>query len=103
MRRFCVIGFNSLELHGLHRRGLPLYLFFEPFEHFPLLNENSIELFDLMLQMGQMRLEFFDALGVVVCHGRILPVCAGRVEAARDLALRRERICGKLKAPLNVT
>jgi hypothetical protein len=80
MRRFLDVGFDALQFHCLHGGGLALHFLFEPLQQFALLDDDAVELLDLMLQVREVRLQFFDAPGIFVWHEGILPIPWREVE-----------------------
>ena len=81
MRRLLVVRLDAFEFQRFHRAGLALGLLFQALQQLALLDDDGVQLLDLMLEVGEVGLQFFGAPGIFVCHGTILPVSSPEVEA----------------------
>jgi hypothetical protein len=81
MRRLLDVGFDALQFQRLHGGGVALDFFFQPVNELALLDDDAIELFHLMFEVREVRLELVHAPGMFVCHANNLPVSPSEVEA----------------------
>jgi len=60
MRRARVVGLDPFQFHGFQDVGLALDLLFQVFHQFGLADDDIVQLFDLVFQVGDVRFEFFQ-------------------------------------------
>jgi hypothetical protein len=87
MRRLLVVRFDAFQFQRLHGGGLPLDFFLESFQQLTLLDDHAVQLFDLMLKVGEIRFKLVGAPGIFVWHETNLPVPPPEVETVNDLAM----------------
>jgi len=68
MRRLGLAGLDALQLHAFEDFGLALDLFFQEVHGAALLDEHAIELFHLVFQVREIRLDGFQPLPGFVIH-----------------------------------
>ena len=83
MRRLDVVRLDAFQFQRLHRAGLALDFFFQPLQQLALLDDDAVQLLDLMFEMREVRLQFFGAPGIFVCHAAILPARRREVETVK--------------------
>ena len=84
MRRPGIVGLDAFHFHGFQYAGLALHLFLQHLDKLTLFGQHFIQLLHLMLQMREMRLEFFQALGNFVGHGKHFAAIFRKVEPATE-------------------
>ena len=83
MRRLRVVGLNAFQFQRFHRARLPLDFLFQTLQQFALLNDHAVQLLNLVFEMREVRLQFFGAPGMFVCHAAILPARRREVETVK--------------------
>ena len=82
MRRLLIVRLDAFKFQRFHRARLPLDIFFQALQQFALLDDDAVQLLDLMFEVREVRLQFFSAPGMFVCHAAILPMRRREVETA---------------------
>ena len=77
-----MVGLDALQFQRLHGGGLALNFLLQAFQQFALLDDDAVQLLDLMFEVREVRLQFFSAPGMFVCHAAILPMRRREVETA---------------------
>ena len=84
MRRLGIVRFDALQFQRFHRARLAQNFFFQALQQLALLDDDTVQLFDLMFEMREVGLQFFSASGIFVSHAMILPAPPPEVETVND-------------------
>ena len=72
MRWLWIRGFNALKLDRIDRLAELALLCLQPLQYSCLLNDNVVQLLELVLQVRQIELQFFETRACCMVHRRSL-------------------------------
>lgn len=72
MRGLGDVGLDALQLHGFHGGRLPLDLAFQALQQLALLDDDSVQLLELVFEVGEVGFQSLYAAIAVISHDLVL-------------------------------